>query len=309
MRKSNTVLASVLLLGVLGGCTDATARLKDSSSALFSVGSKTVTKGDLYSTMMATSGASTAINDATKFIAETEIEVTEDMKKDAQSTLEAYLAYYGDSFTSYLEQNNMTQESYVTDYLIPSLQAEALTDRYVEENFDSLVSRYKPVKATILTFSNAEDASAALSELKDGSKTAAEAASGHNSTSKGDSQLYTIESSLDALVKTVLTSAKPEDGWVQTTSSSSSDIAVLRIDNNDPASFKDEVISTLSSITNVSNDSTTHWFKKYGFHIYDKTVYDAVAADYPDNLVQDIKETPVPETTPETTPEAETENK
>ncbi|MCR4950182.1 MAG: hypothetical protein K6A40_02535 [Solobacterium sp.] len=292
MKKTNTLLASALMLAVLSGCTDATAKLKDSSTVLFSVGSVNVTKGTVYNMMKASSGASVAVNNATKFIAEKEVEVTEDMKKDAQSTLEAYIAYYGDSFTAYLEQNNMTKESYVTDYLIPSLQADELIKKYINEKFDELTARYKPVKATVLTFTAKEDAEAALSELKDGSKSPADAAKGHNSSSKGDSQIYTIETSLDAMVKSVLTSAKPEEGWIMTASSDSSEYAVLRVDKNDASTFKDEAVTTLSSITNVENDSTTFWFKKYGFHVYDKTIYDAVAADYPDNLVQDMKETP-----------------
>ena len=292
MKKTNTLLASALMLAVLSGCTDATAKLKDSSTVLFSVGSVNVTKGTVYNMMKASSGASVAVNNATKFIAEKEVEVTEDMKKDAQSTLEAYIAYYGDSFTAYLEQNNMTKESYVTDYLIPSLQADELIKQYINEKFDELTARYKPVKATVLTFTAKEDAEAALSELKDGSKSPADAAKGHNSSSKGDSQIYTIETSLDAMVKSVLTSAKPEEGWIMTASSDSSEYAVLRIDKNDASTFKEEAVTTLSSITNVENDSTTFWFKKYGFHVYDKTIYDAVAADYPDNLVQDMKETP-----------------
>ena len=290
MKKTNTLFASALMLAVLSGCTDATAKLKDSSTVLFSVGSVNVTKGTVYNMMKASSGASVAVNNATKYIAEKEVEVTEDMKKDAQSTLEAYIAYYGDSFTAYLEQNNMTKESYVTDYLIPSLQADELIKKYIDEKFDELTARYKPVKATVLTFTAKEDAEAALSELKDGSKSAADAAKGHNSSSKGDSQIYTIETSLDAMVKSVLTSAKPEEGWIITASSDSSEYAVLRVDNNDASTFKDETVTALSSITNVENDSTTFWFKKYGFHLYDKTIYDAVANDYPDNLVQDMKE-------------------
>ena len=61
MNSKVKVFASALALTVLAGCTDATAKLPDSSTALFSVGNKTITKGDVYSLMNSTSGASTAI--------------------------------------------------------------------------------------------------------------------------------------------------------------------------------------------------------------------------------------------------------
>ena len=77
----NLLLASLLSFSVLAGCSDAQAKLKDSSTALFSVGKKTVTKGDLYSKMNSTSGASVVTNNATKQISAAEIEVTDDMKE------------------------------------------------------------------------------------------------------------------------------------------------------------------------------------------------------------------------------------
>ena len=302
MKKIVKVFAAAMAMSVLAGCTDATAKLPDSASAVFSVGSKTVTKGDIYAMMNASSGAVTAVNNANRVIARAEIEVTDEMKESAQSTMDSYKTYYGDTFTTYLEQMGMTDEEYLNDYLIPSLQAEKLSSKYVEENFVKIISMYSPRKATILNFSSEDDANAALSELKDGSKDAATAAKDHNSTSTGTSSIYTLESTdIDSTVRTVLNSSTPDDGWTMVPASDSSSYVVLRVDDSDPENFRDEAVETLAALTNVQNDSTTYWFKKYGFHIYDKTIYDAVAADYPDNLVQNLPaETEEPETTAET---------
>ena len=289
MNRTIKGFASVLALVMLAGCTDASAKLPDSSTAIFSVGSKTVTKGDIYANLNSSIGATTAINNANKVIARAEIEVTDEMKKDAESTLESYKSYYGDTFTTYLEQMGITDTEYMEEYLIPSLQAAELSSKYIEENFDKIAAMYTPRKATLLSFTSEDDANAALSELKDGSKDAATAAKDHNSTSTGTSEIYTIESTeIDSTVRTVLNSAKPDDGWTMVPASDSSTYVVLEVDDNDPNNFRDEAIEKLSSVTNIQNDSTTYWFKKYGFHIYDKAIYDAVAADYPDNLVQNL---------------------
>ncbi|MDO4413769.1 MAG: hypothetical protein Q4C20_01685 [Erysipelotrichaceae bacterium] len=289
MNSKIKVILSAAALMTLAGCTDASAKLPDSSTAVFSVGNKTVTKGDIYAMLNSSYGASVAVTNANKVISREEIEVTDEMREQAESTLESYKTYYGDTFTTYLEQMGITDEEYLNDSLIPSLQAEKLSGKYIEENFDKIVSMYTPLKATLLSFSSEDDANAALSELKDGSKDAATAAKDHNSTSTGESKIYTIESTdIDSTVRTVLNSSKPEDGWTMVPASDSSSYVVLKVDDNDPNNFKDEAIETLSSVENINNDSTTYWFKKYGFHIYDKAVYDAVAADYPDNLVQNL---------------------
>lgn len=288
MKKINLLLASALLLVPMTGCSDAQAKLKDSSTVLISIGNKNITKGDLYSLMNSTAGAQTAVDDANKTITSKEVKVTDDMKTSAQNTLNSYKSMYGDTFTNYLKQNNMTEEEYLNDNLIPSLQAEKLPEKYLQDNWKKAVKKYKPVKATVLEFNAETDAKAALSELTDGSKTAAEAASGHNSSSTGDSQVYTIESTdLDSMVRTVLSSQKPDDGWKEVPSSDGGTFYLVHVDDNDADNFKDDAITALSSVTAVSNDSTEYFFRKYKFHVYDKTIYDAMASSYPYNLVQD----------------------
>lgn len=289
MKKINILLASVLALAPLAGCTDATAKISDAKAALFTIGKTSITKGSVYSLMTSTAGSTTAVNDANKTIAAAEVEVTDEMKTTAQSTLNSYKSLYGDTFTSYLEQQNMTEDEYVNDYLIPSQQAEKLTAKYLDENFDEVCSSYQVVKATILSFTSKDDADAALAELKAGTKTAAEAASGHNSSSTGTSTIYTLESTdVNSMVRTVLNSASPSDAWQLVPEDTANSFALVKVDDNNPSNFKDEAITTLSAISSVSSAATTYFFKKYNFVIYDKTVYDGVKSDHPDNLVQSI---------------------
>ena len=53
--------------------------------------------------------------------------------------------------------------------------------------------------------------------------------------------------------------------------------------------MKDDVDTILQKIKQVSADASTYFFKKHNFHIYDKTIYDAIKDKYPDILVQDMK--------------------
>ena len=289
MKKAKAALAGALLVTALSGCTDAVAKLKDSNTVLVTVGSKTITKGDVYTILNTTYGASTAITNANNIIAGAEVEATDEMRKTAEETLKNYKDIYGDTFTTYLEQTGMTEEEYV-EQLILSLQAEKLTQNYIDENYDTLFALYTPVKATILEFSNSEDSDAALSELKDGSKTPAEAAAAHNSSSTGSSVIYTKESTtLDSMVRSVLFALTPDDGWAQIPSSDGSAYILVRVDENGSEALKEDATATFKSLSQISDDSTAYYFTKYGFHIWDKTLYDSVASDYPNCLVQDLK--------------------
>ena len=285
MKKLSIAILSLLLLT---GCTDAVAKLKDSNTVLFSVGSTNVTKGELYS-YMASSGGSAAISDASTKIAKIEIEVTDDMKASAEETLEAYKSYYGDTFTKHLEQIGMTEEEYVEENLIASQLAAQLPNKYVESNFDSFASAYSPIKAIVINFPSKEDADAAISELKSDDSDVKAIIEAHNSTSSADPTVYTIDSTvLDSVARTVLNSSSAEDGWVQVENSDGSTYTVLKVIDNVPANFKEEAIAAIANITTIQEQSTQYWFSKYNFHIYDKNVYDDVKANYSNYLVQDL---------------------
>ena len=277
MKKLSIAILSLLLLT---GCTDAVAKLKDSNTVLFSVGSTNVTKGELYS-FMASSGGSAAISDVSTKIAKKEIEVTDEMRKSAEETLEAYKSYYGDTFTKHLE--------YVEENLIASQLAAQLSNKYVELSFDSYANAYSPIKAIVINFPSKEDADAALSELKSDDSDVKAIIEAHNSTSSADPTVYTIDSTvLDSVARTVLNSSSAEDGWVQVENSDGSTYTVLKVIDNVPANFKEEAIDAIANISTIQEQSTQYWFSKYNFHIYDKNVYDDVKANYSNYLVQDL---------------------
>lgn len=289
-KKLTAVVCTTILLSGLTGCSDAVAKLKDSNEVLFSIGKKNITKGDVFTLMKQNAGATTAVNEASKAIAVAEIEVTDKMKKEAEESLANYKAMYGDTFASYMKNNNLDEESYLKEYLIPSLQAKELTKKYIDENFDSLVDTYKPVKATVLTFTAQADADAALADLKGGNTDYAAVSTAHNGTGTPVSQIYTTESSnLDALVRTIITSNSPSDPWTESPASDGAKFYVIKVDENDASKMKDDVDTILQKIKQVSADASTYFFKKHNFHIYDKTIYDSVKDKYPDILVQDMK--------------------
>ncbi|MCR5795136.1 MAG: peptidyl-prolyl cis-trans isomerase [Solobacterium sp.] len=288
MKKQFTAAIAGMMLVTLAGCTDASAKLKDADTVLFTVGNTTVTKGTVYSMMKSSDTAGVITTSASHYIADQEIEVTDEMRTSAEETLASYKEIYGDSFTSYLESSGMTEEDYINEYLLAYEKEDKLTEKYIEENYDKLIEEYKPLKATILTFKSEDDANAALSELKDGKADASEAAKNHNSDSTGSSSIYTLESTeLDAMVRTVLFSLGADDGWQNIISSDGSEFYLVHADETDTETLHDDIVSYFSSNSDFAKKIKTFYLNKYNFRLYDIDAYNAVKESYPEYVVQD----------------------
>ncbi len=289
MKKIITVLAIPAMALALGGCTDARASLKDASTAVVKVGNVSVTKGEIYNIMRSYAGGSQIMTDAQKVITSNEVEVTDEMRESAQSSLQMYKLYYGTQFEEYLASSNLTEDEYVEQFLIPGLQADELPAKYISENYDELVTRYNPVRTTVLEFTELEGAQAALSALKDGSLSPAEAAAENGSSSSGEPEIVTLETTdYDSLALALIRSLKPDEGWNLVTSQAGDTIYVIRVEETDEEALKEEITDALAGISAVKDDATKYFFKKYGFHVYDIDLYNSLAADNPQILVQDV---------------------
>lgn len=312
MKRVLTLLTAFMAVSMLAGCKDASAQLKDAQQAVVTIGDKAITKGDLYSMMNSSIGAEEVYSDAFKAIAAQEVEITDKMREDAKSNLDLYKMMYGDQFTQYMTSLGLSEEDYMEQYMIPSMQTQGLTAKYIEENFADLVKEYNPIQAIILSFTTKDDASEALSGLKDGKLTPAQAASENNSSSYGDSEIITINTtSYDSAALSVIRSGSPDDGWVMVPSTDGATFYLVNIVSNNPEDYKEEVTSTLTNVTAIKDKSNEYYLRKYNFHIYDITVYNAMKDAHPEALVQDSDPAPAATQAPETTeaPEATEETK
>ena len=281
MKKILVVLASLLLVS---GCSDAYANLKDGSTEVFKVGSKTVTKEDMYQLMKNSSGAYYVLNDATGIILDKEIEVSDAMRKEAEDTLTIYKDMYGESFTQMLEAYGFKdEEDYVNNAIFKSKQLTELVKKYGEDNFDAMVEKYAPRKALVLSTDTTDDADAAFTELKGGTEPE-EVIGAYNLIGFGEDSIILSEDDYPAEVKAILLS-NTDDEWVKVPASDGNTY-LIKVTESDPANIKDEFLDELAMNTEVQEASDHFYFDKYGFTIYDKDLYDAFKDNYPNYLVQ-----------------------
>ena len=286
MKRIVKVLSAAVLAISLTGCEDAVAKLKDADTVIMKVGDKTVTKGDVYSAMLAQNGSDVVRNQAMKVIGDIEVEETDEVRESAEMDLEYYRTIYGSSFEESLKQNNLTVEEYL-ETLIDEQQANKLVTNYIEDNFETMLTNYSPVKATVLSFTKEEDASAVLAGFKDGSLTIEDAKVKYETSSSGKPEIVTVNTTTyGTAVLSVLLGQKADDGWTMVSSTENGNYYVMRVEDDDRNNYKDEIVNELYGTETINNNALAYYFEKYGFHVYDKILYDTIANDYPSILVQ-----------------------
>ncbi len=291
MKKLVTALASFLLVFSLSGCEDAKANVSNPKEPILTVGSKTITKNDVNTVLSASIGSQVAVTNALKTVTSKEVEETEEIKNQAKSELENLKQIYGEGFETILKQMNTNEEDYMQDYILPMIKTHELNKIYVDENFDELVKQYDPMMVTVLSFANEEDANAALAGLNDGSLTPLEASEKYEATTRGNSEIVTLDTyKYDALTLAALRSMSESDGFTVVQDESGSMFNVVKVDSKDVASFKDEFVAFVSNNPAFTMEVNEYYFKKYNFHVYDITLYNALKQNQPNLLVQDIKE-------------------
>ena len=274
-------LIALLCLLVLAGCSDAYASINNAKETVFTVGSTTVTRCDLYNYMKAQDGGYTAVNTAMENILNANVEVTEEMKTSVEDTLTMYESLLGENLEAYvMSMGYPSLEAFKNDMML-SEQSSVLTANYVETNFELLCGTYAPKKVKIAVFSDQETALKAQTELKNGADFA-EVSETYKSTGSKDSIIFTTQSSYPTAVTYAV--SELTDGMVSDVVTNETSYYVVVMEKVNALDFKDEAINTIAAISKVSSDALMSSIEAAGFHIYDKNLYDAIATNYPDYL-------------------------
>ncbi|MBQ4342846.1 MAG: peptidyl-prolyl cis-trans isomerase [Erysipelotrichaceae bacterium] len=279
------LMAAALCLLMMAGCSDAYASVTNKNETIFKVGNTTVTRGQLYSYMQAQDGGYTAINTAMESILNAKVEITEEMSANAESTMSMYESLLGESFESYMMSMGYPSLDAFKQDLIMNEQASALTELYIENNFESLCTTYTPRKVKIATFADQESAGKAQAALKDG-KDFAEVSETYGNTGSKDSIIYTTQSSYPTAVTYAVSSLT--EGMVSDVIANDNQTTfyVVVMEALNPADFKDEAVSAIAGINTIASDAMLKAFAESGFNLYDKNLYDAISKNYPDYIAE-----------------------
>lgn len=291
-------LLSFITVALLAGCKDATATVSNPKEMLIKIGNVTVTKGDVYAEMMKDDASNTVVNLALKQIANAEVETTDDIKKEAQSTYDDYKAQIestGVDFETGLKQYGYASAEEFMDYCISTVKADRLLDKYIDENWDKLVEENKPVKAKMIWVDGSngmedaqKEANEAIALLKSGMSFEEVSEKYNDRSAYAEEKLYTLanNSTLDYnVLQFMLNTATPTlSEAIQANTGSA--YYVVQVTNTNINQMKDEFIEAYKNMTNTRDTVFHNYFKAHKFTIYDIDVFNAVKSNYPSYLVQ-----------------------
>ena len=180
----------------------------------------------------------------------------------------------------------LSEEEMLNTY-IETLKVEKLTSTYIEDNFDLVCEKYKPVKAIVLTFTDLNNAAYCQRALSTKVLTVEEAAKEYGAGSSSQAQFFTIDSTTyDAEARSIIMSNTPEDDWALTSSLDGNTHYVIHVESNTPSEFKDDVVQQMTINGSVEEDCTKYYFANHNFHVYDKFIFDQIQENASYALVQ-----------------------
>lgn len=280
---------------LVGGCSDATTKVENSDKVLITIGDDEITKGDIYTGLVAQGSATPIEKKMYTILIEKEVPITEEIEKEAKANLQTFKDSYGEKWEeSYKNEGYETEEAYYKDVLLLNVRVGKLKNIYVKNNFNDLAKRFKPRKAQIIEVKDVEKAKQALEAAKkDGSDFATIATEfGDTTTYNGAEAVYNSNSGLaDALWSNIVGVKKNGtviDKVLQDTTSGS--YYIIKVTNVKPSDFKEEAIISMKDINvdttaldengntelSIADQAFRYFLEKYDYSIHDIDVYQSL---------------------------------
>lgn len=290
MNWKKALLCSGCLV-LLAGCSTGQTSVSDGSQTLMTIGNKTIDKEDEYNLMKWVYGPTSAINMVNNMIYDKEIGLTDEIKKEAQKTLDQYKAMEGFE-TQIIAMGYENAEDYMNQVLVRPLQKSALQEKYFSEAKQEIIDQFDPVLALIIETDSQDNANKALEALKngeDGGKVGAQYAP-EDAIYTGLEEIITTEDTalptpllnaiLDATQEGVLNEVYTND-----TSTDDKVYYVAKVVSRDYDKNLPMIIKELSSNSEIATDSQVFYLKKYDFEVHDQDLFDYYKVMNPEYLV------------------------
>lgn len=285
MKKLIMILAVVFLLSA---CSDASVKVSKSSTALITVGTETITKGKLFTTFMSRYPSETVLKMATRNILAKVVPVDAIIKASADEALASMKNTWKTDFSAFLTTYGFASEKeYYDNDLTVTAQTNALTSKYMTDNYDLIVTTYLPRKVRVIQTSTTENAVKAIAEIKNGANFEATAVKYSSASYKGAEQIVTTQSTLfTAALKFATERTVPglTDSPVEDTPNKV--FYVVQVTDADPSKFKDALLTNLKADKKFQEIALLSYFKAGKFRVYDKTIYDEFKQNFATYLNQ-----------------------
>lgn len=288
MKKISILLLSSALL--LSGCSGHTTSISNGDKKLMTIGDTSYTNQDVYSLLKSSKGASEAISEIQSVIYDKEVKQTKALKEEADKQYESY-KNSSEQFKKSLKAEGYTKKTYIKQYIMPSLQAEKLLDKYFDANKKAIKKEYKPCMAVVLQTDDKKTAKKALKALKSGtseSEVFSQYASSNANFSDSDTLITTKSTGVPTRLVNTLAKQKKTglvDEIFESDDDDSSQCFIAILKTNKYKDVKSSLKDNLSSDSDLATECMQYYLKKYNFEIHDQTIFDYMRNNNPEFLV------------------------
>ncbi|HHX52569.1 MAG TPA: hypothetical protein GX703_03510 [Erysipelothrix sp.] len=281
MKKIISLLTILLIL--VGCSSNSSTQISDKDDVLFKIEDTSVTKGEVYNMLRYQQVGQIIINDAQNMLVESKVELTDEIRAEAQEMLEESKEQFGDYFEAYYGSGD--DEELLETVFIPAVRQRKLLENYFEDNKDTIISEADPVKLNILYYDSQETAQNAIDLLNDG-KSIADVLDELGTTSNhGVSREEPTVIAKNKLDDVVVRFIESEEGLLKNfTKSPLMDVTeakfyVVKLIEDDNEALTEEYKEVFLADQEAGSKVIVDLFKAANFEVYDQAIYDGIKAN------------------------------
>lgn len=280
------LLIALLSLGLVG-CGNVTTDVSNANDVLITVGNEDIKVGQVYAALISQDSSTIIKEMAQQIILNKEVEITEDMKAEAQVQLDEFNTNLGENAELYLQYYGYKDmEDYYNNGILHTLQQNVLVDAYLNNNYATLAASYQPKKVRILEVTDSVLAEAALSEVQAGEDFSGVAEKYTSDAYPGYEELVYNQTELPEVIlvwMNLQTSATLSPVLPDTSNATN---YIVQITIADVTKLQSEVIESFKLDTTFIDKTIAEAFIRNEFSLYDKSVFDKFVVAYPDYITE-----------------------
>lgn len=287
MKKIIAIIALSLVLTGCSSSTKITSKVTDPDEVSVTIDGIKITKQSIYETLLSSYGANTVIDNALQIIAKSEITDETAIQSKIDSTLENYATTLGgeEALLTYAQSSGYESiDAFVDNVLRSSLMQTMLIQKYITENFETLASTYGYSYIKYFSVDSEETALSIIGSIND-ENTFETVALQYTETEPAELLSYTeaATSAIDANITSLALGFTKEGVYSVPVLLTDGTYAVIKVSNVDRESFRTAIEDNLLTISAVTTEAETFYFKKYNFEVFEKGLSNdikAINSDY-----------------------------
>lgn len=285
MKKNIIPLAVAGTL--LVGCGSSSAityssEVSDGDKTVITIGDTKITNNEIYHHLLKQFGSSEVLSLALTYIADQEVTDKEAIK----AKVDEKVASTKENITTSLDEvakqyGYKNEQEYIDKIITVGAKQDLLIDKYIDKNYNDLIKEYKVKYLKVITVDTESGALSLIDKIKEG----ADFDTVMNENNGSDVGMVTTKSTnVDSKIIKKLDKFTKDGIYDKVIKTSESKYAVVYVYNNDKSKIKDEVKSSLASVSEMSTKMESYYLKQYNFDIYEEAIKDEIKESNEDYL-------------------------